>query len=53
MGNVPLPDPDGSRRAELLARMEYNINPRGDGRQDVAYSDRPGRSSKVEPAVAR
>ena len=37
----PLPDPDGSRRAALLARLEYNLDPRTDERVDAVYTAHP------------
>lgn len=37
----PLPDPDGSRRAALLARLEYNLDPRTDDRTDAVYTAHP------------
>lgn len=35
----PLVDPDGSRRAAMLACLEYDINPATDGRKNVEYAD--------------
>lgn len=35
----PLADPDGSRRAVLLACLEYDINPATDQRTNVEYVD--------------
>ena len=37
----PLPDPDGSMRALMLARLEYDIDPRTDDRTDATYTTRP------------
>lgn len=42
MGKViPHADPDGSLRAAMLARLEYDIDPRTDERVDAVYTANP------------
>lgn len=40
-GPHPQHDPDGSRRATLLARLEYDLDPRTDARRDAVYTGHP------------